>query len=301
MLITVVGGGVAGLTTALALQERGHRVQVVAEHTGDGTTSAVAGAVWYPFRADPPGLVTGWAMRTKEWLTQLAADTPAAGVDILTVREVTASAEVPWWASCSPDLQRVTLPGGTGAWQFEAPRVEPAIHLEWLASQLAWPIERRRVVSLDAEPGDMVVNCTGLGARNLTGDRELQALWGQTVLVAPGEGPLNAVAIDERDEERMFYSIPRRGSVVLGGSAVAVEDDHSLAPVEALTEDILRRASERNQTHGPVLAVRCGLRPYRTTVRLEREGRIIHNYGHGGSGFTLARGCAEQVAEMATA
>ncbi|MCC6960671.1 MAG: FAD-binding oxidoreductase [Dehalococcoidia bacterium] len=299
MLITVVGAGVAGLTTALALQERGHRVQVVAEHTGDGTTSAVAGAVWYPFRADPPELVTGWAMRTKEWLTQLAADTPAAGVDILTVREATATAEVPWWASCTPDLQRVTLPGGTGAWQFEAPRVQPGIHLEWLASQLAWPIERRRVVSLDAEPGDMVVNCTGLGARNLTGDRELQALWGQTVLVAPGEAALDAVAIDERDAERMFYSIPRRGSVVLGGCAVATEDDHSLAPVEALSADILRRASERNRTHGPVLAVRCGLRPYRTTVRLEREGRIIHNYGHGGSGFTLARGCAEQVAAMA--
>ncbi|WP_343394071.1 FAD-dependent oxidoreductase [Candidatus Amarobacter glycogenicus] len=41
------------------------------------------------------------------------------------------------------------------------------------------------------------------------------------------------------------------------------------------------------------------MRPYRTTVRLERDGRIIHNYGHGGAGFTLARGCAEEVAALA--
>jgi D-amino-acid oxidase len=38
-------------------------------------------------------------------------------------------------------------------------------------------------------------------------------------------------------------------------------------------------------------------------VRLERDrlrdGRIaIHNYGHGGAGFTLCRGCAEDVAKL---
>jgi D-amino-acid oxidase len=36
-------------------------------------------------------------------------------------------------------------------------------------------------------------------------------------------------------------------------------------------------------------------------VRLERDHvdpRIVHNYGHGGAGFTLCRGCAEDVAYL---
>jgi D-amino-acid oxidase len=42
----------------------------------------------------------------------------------------------------------------------------------------------------------------------------------------------------------------------------------------------------------------AGLRPYRNEVRVEREGNIIHNYGHGGSGFTLAWGCANEVLRL---
>jgi hypothetical protein len=54
-----------------------------------------------------------------------------------------------------------------------------------------------------------------------------------------------------------------------------------------------------------VLRERVGLRPFRKSgVRLEREklrdGRtVIHNYGHGGAGFTLSWGCAENVFELA--
>jgi FAD dependent oxidoreductase. len=54
-----------------------------------------------------------------------------------------------------------------------------------------------------------------------------------------------------------------------------------------------------------VLEVRVGLRPGRTAVRLEREHRgvgvVIHNYGHGGAGFTLAWGCADEVLHLARA
>ena len=54
-----------------------------------------------------------------------------------------------------------------------------------------------------------------------------------------------------------------------------------------------------------------GLRPGRSRVRLEHEtitegdshGRtmeVVHNYGHGGSGLTIAWGCAIEVAELIT-
>jgi D-amino-acid oxidase len=50
--------------------------------------------------------------------------------------------------------------------------------------------------------------------------------------------------------------------------------------------------------------VRVGLRPFRRgNVRLELEPgtRIIHNYGHGGSGVTFSWGCALEAAGIAEA
>jgi glycine/D-amino acid oxidase-like deaminating enzyme len=54
---------VIGLTTALTLEEHGHDVRVVAAGTDDATTSAVAGACWFPYRAGPPDRVAAWAGR----------------------------------------------------------------------------------------------------------------------------------------------------------------------------------------------------------------------------------------------
>ena len=78
MNITVVGAGVIGLTTALTLEEHGHDVRVVAAGTDDATTSAVAGACWFPYRAGPPDRVAAWAADTRRWLEALIAD-PDAG------------------------------------------------------------------------------------------------------------------------------------------------------------------------------------------------------------------------------
>ena len=44
--------------------------------------------------------------------------------------------------------------------------------------------------------------------------------------------------------------------------------------------------------------VAVGLRPARPAVRLEAEGRVVHCYGHGGAGVTLAWGCAGEVAAL---
>jgi len=51
-----------------------------------------------------------------------------------------------------------------------------------------------------------------------------------------------------------------------------------------------------------------GLRPGRKSVRLEKETiplasgrlRVVHNYGHGGAGLTLAWGCAGHAVRLAS-
>jgi D-amino-acid oxidase len=296
--VTVVGAGVIGLTTAVELQRAGHSVQVVAAARGEDTTSAVAGAVWFPFRADPPARVSAWAQRSRQRLSTLSFAVPEAGVDMLTLYEAAATEELPWWAPSVPGLTFVgDSPLGCAAWRFGAPRAEPRLFLPWLERQLARPIRVEHVTSLAALEG-VVVHCAGLGARALAADASLQAVYGQVLLVQPGALDLHVSLGDARDPSAMLYAIPRRTEVVLGGCALSVADDASLTPDPRLREDILQRARAAGLKHGPVLGERAGLRPYRPTVRLEQQGNVIHNYGHGGAGYTLAYGCAEEVVAL---
>ena len=295
MRITVAGAGVIGLCAAIELERAGHDVTVVAAATGDATVSAVAGAIWFPYRAGPPEQVARWARRTRTRLEAIAREHPEAGVDVLTLLELDEAH--PWWLAAAPDAERATVAGAPG-WRLRAPRVEPALFLPWLTTQLARPVVHARVTELDELPGDVVVHATGLGARALAGDRAVTGLAGQVVITALGEVDPTVSIADDRREEAMFYAIPRRASLVLGGCAVACPGDDPPAEDAALTARILADAARFDLRHGPVLAVRRGLRPVRPEVRLERTGRIIHCYGHGGAGYTLALGCAEDVAAL---
>lgn len=307
MQVTVVGAGVIGLVTALVLEEHGHEVRIVAAASAAASVSSVAGAIWFPYRAGPPDRVAAWAARTRVWLEALAAD-PDAGVDLVTDYEITGEADSapppppPWWAA-GLEVAHVPAPvtGAPLAWRFRAPRVEPARFLPWIAARLRARVERRPVLELAAEPGDAVVNCTGLGARELAADELLAPLLGQIVLAEPGGVDRTIALTDERDPDALFYLIPRRGELVLGGCSLPWPPGAPPEADPARTARILGQARALGLPVGPVTGVRVGLRPYRPEVRLERDARaprVIHNYGHGGAGFTLCRGCAEEVAYL---
>jgi len=255
--------------------------------------------VWFPYQVGPPGGVSRWAGRTRDWLDELARTAPASGVDRLTFYEITRDATELWWASAAP-LQRAPAPvaGSPEAWTFLAPRAEPAIFLPWLAAKLRASIEHRRVTALADEPGDVVIDCAGLGARELTGDTALEPLFGQTLICEPGGFDLTTTITDARDDDAIFYVIPRRDELVVGGCSIRVPPGTIPTVDPAITERILAQARALDVSIGPIRTVRAGLRPYRREVRLEREGRVVHNYGHGGAGFTLCRGCAEDVAAL---
>lgn len=302
MNITVVGAGVIGLTTALTLEEHGHDVRVVAAATDEATTSAVAGACWFPYRAGPPDRVAAWAAETRAWLDGLTAD-PAAGVAPIAGYEITREDGLdpprPWWAAHIP-VTREPAPVADGpiAWRYGSAGIEPARFLPWLTGRLRGPIERRPVLDLAGEAGDVVVNCTGLAARELAGDGAMTALLGQVVITEVGGVDRSITVTDERDPDAIFYVIPRRDELVLGGCSRAWPLGTPPEIDPAITQRILAQASALGLPIGEVKRVRAGLRPFRPEVRLERAGRVIHNYGHGGAGYTLCRGCAEAVARL---
>lgn len=294
----VVGAGVVGLASALRLLEAGHRVDVVARDLPEETTSAVAAAIWYPYRAFPPDRVTAWAARSFEVLTGLAAD-PASGVRMVPGTEVLAEpAVLPWWAAAVPSLERATeLPEGyADGWSFTTPVVEMPVHLAWLRARvldLGGTVTRLTVRALP-EGADVVVNCSGLGARLLAPDLSVTPVRGQVVVVEqPG--------IDRwwLDSAAPTYVVPRSADVVVGGTDE--EGEWSRTPSPETAAAILERATRLVPAlaGARVLRHKVGLRPVRPAVRLERVGRVVHCYGHGGAGVTLAWGCADEVAGLA--
>lgn len=316
--VSVVGGGAIGLTSAILLQRAGYQVQVFTDKPGLASVSGVAGALWHPFRSDPPELVSRWAARTRQHYNILAQETPQAGVDVITLYELRDDRERPWWSADTPDLEPVPNPEQAGlplswwggspavmAWRVQAPRAESPVFMPWLERQLTRPIITKRFTTLAEVPGDVVVNCSGLGARMLARDETLRALYGHVVVCEPGQIDLSvSVSHDSEHNGGSFYVIPRRTEVVIGGVVEASPDDRPLVPSQATRDSILARARARGFTPGPIIREAVGLRPYRPSVRLERDPqdpRVIHNYGHGGSGYTLCWGCAEDVVKLAAA
>lgn len=301
----VVGGGIAGLTCALRLAESGFDVGLVARDFFPATTSAVAAAVWYPYRAYPRDRVLGWAASSLRRFQELTND-PRSGVSLVELREYfTAPAADPWWKPALPEFRRLErsdiAPGYVDGCSFRVPLMETERYLPFLTGlleQRGVRIEQRVIKTLDACDCDMVVNCSGLGARDLCHDKDLFPIRGQVVRT---EKPIvsNASVVHGTGPRGVTYVIPRSVDCVLGTTA----EDHNWDPSvnESETRQILARCTslEPALQGTRILDARAGLRPGRNSVRLEREGRVIHNYGHGGSGFTLSWGCADEVLELA--
>jgi D-amino-acid oxidase len=274
----VVGCGVIGLTAAICLREAGLDAGIVAAMLPHDTTSSVAAAIWYPYKAYPEDNVLSWGSRTFEIFEELSG-TPESGVLMREGVEIWRQpVPDPWWSGAVPQIRRCNddelPPGYRDGHAFVAPVVEMPIYLEYLLDRFSaagGSVQRRTLSSLEEVDARVVVNCVGLGARDLVDDASMEPIRGQIVRMRnPG---LKRFVLDEENPEGVAYIVPRSGDCILGGTA----------------------------EEGELLEHKVGLRPGRPEIRLEREDGVIpriHNYGHGGSGITLSWGCAEQTLRL---
>jgi D-amino-acid oxidase len=316
--ILVIGCGVSGLTSGLRLLQAGHRVTIWARALPPDTTSNVAAAIWFPYKAHPTDKVTIWGAETYQTFKQLqATEGEAAGIILASVVDLHVQPmSEPAWAGAVEDFRPATPeelpPGYSDGIAFTAPVIDTSIYLDYLVRTFqaqGGQIVQRALVDLGEAlaHSPVVINCSGLGARELVGDRDLRPSRGQVVRIR--HNGFRHALLDDYGPEAPTYVVPRLHDIVLGGTDD--EGNESTEPDPAVTQSILRRVARLSPRFAAVasddiLNVVCGLRPVRSTVRVEAERSapdrlVVHNYGHGGAGITLSWGCAAEVVRLVAA
>jgi D-amino-acid oxidase len=341
----VIGAGVSGLTSALCLRRQGWQITVVAENFAPHVTSSVAGALWeYPPAICISHQDEALLSRSKKWslvsyqVFRELASNPNTGVFLRPaafcfrkpiaelpehfkkmnelkdkVREFMRDPALANAEGISPHF------GVRDVYSYTAPMIDTDAYLSWLIdelTQLDCRIETRKLTGQLHEQAlglrrefqaDLIVNCAGLGARELAND-DLFPLRGALIRARndgrsiPRIERAYCVPLGQCKNERDFvFIVPRgRNSLVIGGFAEPGEDDLTIDLRYGPIQSMLQRCVEflpalKGIQIDDAEPVRVGLRPMRRgDVRVEREpgARIIHNYGHGGSGVTLSWGCA---------
>lgn len=333
--IAIVGGGVVGLTCASCMPPE-FVVTVIADKIGFETDSRNATAIWHVYLVPETERVLSWAQRTLEKLLDLNAHDPSAGIELVNGIELfrTGKSHVPKWAHIPPefrllainelaefnelDVRRLdanpALANNPVRWGYKlrAPATDMSIYLPWLQRDVeakGCQFVRQKLVSLNelAHNYDIIINCSGFGARELVSDAAFLPYKGQYFVLRSDTTAPSEYLGDDDHPGGMAYVIPRGREVLVGGCAeVGVEDLKLTLDWEDVKQRAglyvpwLRTRTVSDQARAPVVCIR----PARKNgVRLEVDYDIcdvpvVHNYGHGGSGFSLAWGCAGDVADI---
>jgi D-amino-acid oxidase len=215
-------------------------------------------------------------------------------------------------------------------WEFEVPVVHIPTFLQWLTTKIhafGGEFVNARIESFSDFDKSLhaVLNCTGGWATHITTDPSLVAYQG-TVAELAGE-PLGSDLIfleKGKSSDLPTYIVPQGSRTIIGGTLKQITQpgERWKPGVEGAaqqwrgTSDEIRGIVERcrivsgvSQSY-PLQTIsewnnKTGLRPVRVDLppRIEVEEnapiRIVHNYGHGGSGITLFWGSALEAYRLA--
>jgi D-amino-acid oxidase len=222
--VAVLGGGVMGLTAAAILAERAFSVTVFAKDFPPNTTSNVAGGQWAPASVQHKDKIQferilrnsydmhkakGSAYGVSPRLNYATHRLPSFDdVPTSVVPRPTALAHLPFAKLNSPGFVYSTL------------LVEPPIFLPKLILDL-YQHNVPRHIKIFATMNDIlsnplisqriIVNCTGLGARDICNDRKVHPVKGQLAML-PAQPTLDYLFCSPG------YLFPRQDAVVVGGT-----------------------------------------------------------------------------------
>ncbi|PVD21198.1 hypothetical protein C0Q70_19366 [Pomacea canaliculata] len=323
--IAILGAGIVGLTTAVNVQREIPlaSVTIIADKFGTDTTSSGSGGFFRPtttlVRGVQPETVKEWAKDSWDYFFGLAMSSQSKETGHSLVSgyifsdEIT-DVEAPLFKDIvlnfrvlSSEEQKRINPNFKYGCFFTTIVTQNKKFMPWL---MTWfkknggQIDMWKVNKLDELAGryDIVINCTGLGSRQLLKDQAMYPAKGQLVLVKAPWIRMFVLGLGHNS-----YFIPHDDYIIVGGTREKGVDDQDV--VQEVQDDILKRAAKLlPQIKGAkVVGSWSGVRPHRDPVRLEKEIRVIngkklgvvHNYGHGANGVSLSWGTAIRAAKMA--
>ncbi|MEP6464813.1 MAG: FAD-dependent oxidoreductase [Parafilimonas sp.] len=305
--IAIIGAGISGLSCAYSLIQKNYSITVFAKAFSPEITSDKAAAFWFPYhiRNDKRGI--NWCKKSYTFYQKLSADasTGISMKQLVKVLREDVIEEEPVWIDFMPEGTCHLIPkeklqaGVEKAYYVLVPLIETQIFLPYLQNFLQDKnvvFEKKLINDFNELPAfNVIINCTGLDARKLCNDATVIPVRGQVALIeTKTEMPIYL------DNEMPLYLVPRKDAMIVGGTYEEniFEETTDSKAIEHLLQNAYAVFPELKQQK--IIGSWAGLRPYRNEVRVEHETgtNIIHNYGHGGSGFTLAFGCADEVTHL---
>lgn len=226
--VAVLGGGVTGIASALALLRAGYKVAVYAEQFAGDTTSNIAGALWLPTGIDfpEPGPARDRfnSLIRASHVCMTGLDPKAWGVRELPVFEPDFTEHHPEYfesgAIAEPRPWSESdglIPGITGGRVFRTYFIDTPTFMQKLYDEvvrLGGEIVSRSFRSLgdvEALPEAVVVNCLAMGSKVLFGDGLIFPARGLLVHLKP-----QRLGYVYHDGYR--YMFPRENALILGGT-----------------------------------------------------------------------------------
>lgn len=347
MTVTIIGGGIIGLYTAYCLVEfcqlPGSQICIVGKYlpgdqSANGYTSPWAGGNWSCISPDDKAtlfhdrftyenldqlqkkLLSHFEGRDAEWLG-LARRPTKEFWDY-----VPNKLKIESLSSYLEDYQVLgheKLPEGASfgisfkTWNFNCPvflynfaQFLKDKGIKFVKEELTHLAQATSFMNEDSTDDKIVFNCTGLGARDLGGVKDL--------LVYPARGQVVVVRAPNVNENCLrwgqnyaTYIIPRPGplkELVLGGF-LQVDNWNAQDTSLEESEDILTRTTQLlpklgAKDHLKILRVAAGLRPSRYGgPRIEKEAQngilVVHNYGASGYGYQAGLGMGYRAVRLA--